>query len=133
MESEDSKKPLAVKIISPAGVFYDSQKSISFVKSIIAKGVISSQRTFYNIGGEVAFDFKGEAEFDFEILPGHSPFVAKVSPNSEIRVRGNNDNKNDNIDKYSTINGGIVRVSYNDTYTLAVFTLEDVKDPIEKK
>ena len=120
MASKDTTKPLMVKIISPAGIFYNSmERSNVFIKSIIAKGVIPSKGTFANI--------KGEAAFDFEILPDHSPFVAKVSTNSEIRINGNNVDS-----KYSTVNGGIVTVSYKDNYTLAVFTLQDVKNPIEK-
>jgi F0F1-type ATP synthase epsilon subunit len=115
METKDSTKPLMVKIISPAGVFYSSEeKSNVYIKSIIAKGVIPSKGAFSNI--------KGEAAFDFEILADHSPLVAKVSPNSEIKISGNNI-----AGKYLTTHGGIVRVSYTDHNTLAVFTLQDVK------
>jgi F0F1-type ATP synthase epsilon subunit len=124
MGSED-RKPLMVKIISPEGIFYSfMQKQNVYIKSIVAKGVIPSKGGFSNI--------KDEAAYDFEILPDHSPFVAKVSKNSEIRIKINMNN-NDMDSKYSTKNGGIVTVDYtNDNHTLAVFTLQDVKDPIEK-
>ena len=119
MQVKESSKPLMLKIISPEGIFYNSMETPNVIKSIVAKGVIPSQGAFSNI--------KGEAAFDFEILPDHSPLVAKVHPNSEIRINGDNINK-----KYSTTYGGIVTVSYTDNHTLAVFTLKDVKDPIEK-
>ena len=119
MGSKDSSKPLMVKIISPEGIFYDSMKipKVSII-SIVAKGVIPSK-------GKGEFpEIKDEAARDFEILPDHSPFVAKVSPKSEIRISGNNINSN----YLKTERGGIVTVSYTDNYTLVVFTLQDVKE-----
>ena len=123
MESRDnSKKPLSliVKIISPEGIRYDSLENLNvLIKSIVAKGVIRSKGEFSNLNDETAFDF--------EILPDHSPFVAKVASNSQIKITG------DNIkSEYFTKNGGIVRVTENDTNTIAVFTLEDVECPNEK-
>ena len=121
MENQESKKPLVIKIISPSGVYYDSmEKSGVSIRSVVAKGVVSSKGSFTNL--------QGEAAFDFEILPDHSPFVAKVSPESEIRVTG------DNIleGNYKTSNGGIVTVSYTDTHTIALFTLQDIQNPDEK-
>jgi F0F1-type ATP synthase epsilon subunit len=117
MGSKDSSKPLMVKIISPEGIFYDSMKipKVSII-SIVAKGVIPSKGEFPEI--------KGEAARDFEILPDHSPFVAKVLPKSEIRISGNNINSN----YLKTERGGIVTVSYTDNHTLVVFTLQDVKE-----
>jgi F0F1-type ATP synthase epsilon subunit len=118
--NKNGSNPLRVKIISSEGVFYSfTEKPNVFINSIVAKGVIPSKGTFSEI--------KDEAAFDFEILPDHSPFVAKVSPQSEIRINGNNINN-----KYSTTHGGIVTVSYTDNHTLAVFTLQDVKDQNEK-
>jgi len=124
MENKENKKPLVIKIISPSGVHYDSmEKSGVFIKSVVAKGVVSSKGSFPELQGEAAFD-----AFDFEILPDHSPFIGKVSPESEIRLTGDKIPESN----YRTSNGGIVTVSYTDTHTIALFTLQDIKNPDEK-
>ena len=119
--SSSDSKPLSVKIISPLGLEFDHLfKGNLLIKSIVVKGVIPSRGSFDNL--------RGEAVFDFEILPDHTPFVAKVSPNSTIRITSDSSKM-----EFETVLGGVVTVSYTDDRTLATFTLQDVKIPNVKK
>jgi hypothetical protein len=121
MENKINSKPLWVKIISPMGLVFDSSlKGSLSISSIVGKGVIPSKGSYENL--------QGEAVYDFEILPDHSPFVAKVSPKSAIRITGKLGDM-----KFDTDFGGVVTVSYTDDHTLATFTLQDVKIPNVKK
>jgi hypothetical protein len=121
METKIDSKPLWIKIISPSGLMFDSStKGNLSISSIIARGVIPSKGSYDNL--------RGEAAFDFEILPDHSPFVAKVAPKSSIRITG----KPSEL-KFDSDFGGVVTVSYTDNHTLATFTMQDIKIPIVKK
>lgn len=117
MGNGNFSKPIWLKIISPAGIIFDSSQDAEIViSSIVAKGVIPSKGSYDSL--------KGEAVYDFEILPDHSPFVAKVSAKSTIRVTG----KPRQL-AYETEFGGVVTVSYSENHTLATFTMQDVKLP----
>jgi hypothetical protein len=117
MENKINSNPLWIKIISPSGLIFDSSsKGNLSISSIVARGVIPSKGSYENL--------RGEAAFDFEILPDHSPFVAKVAPKSSIRLTSKPSDM-----KFDTDFGGVVTVSYTDNHTLATFTMQDVKIP----
>jgi len=115
---ETKVKPLQLRIVTPFGVEYDSNsKPDLIIKSIVSRGVIPSKGNF----------LQGEEIFDFEILSDHTPFVAKISENSSIRVTTNYGEL-----VFHTKNGGVVTVKHSNDFTNALFTLQDIVKKIEK-
>ena len=115
---ETKVKPLQLRIVTPFGVEYDSNsKPDLIIKSIVSRGVIPSKGNF----------FQGEEIFDFEILPDHTPFIAKISEKSSIKV---STNQKDLL--FHTVKGGVVTVMHSNDFTNVLFTLQDVKEEKEK-
>jgi hypothetical protein len=119
-------KPIEVKIISPAGLSYHSHEIPEVaptIQSITARGVIPMEGNYNNI--------TGEAIYEFEILPDHSPLVSKIAPDSKIILFGNFEKGPDL--KFLTEHGGIITTNFDDEHTQVVFTLQDVEKFEEKK
>jgi hypothetical protein len=73
----------------------------------------------------------GEAVYEFEILPDHSPLISKISPQSNITLYGNFE-KGPEL-KYYTEYGGIITTNFDEKLTQVVFTLQDVEKADNKK
>jgi hypothetical protein len=127
MDQEKIKsKSLTVRIISPLGLIFSSTEFTETpikIDNIFARGIIPIEGKFNNI--------TGEAIYDFEILPDHSPLVAKIAVKSNITLSGAFE-KGPEM-KYYTENGGIITINYDDNFTIVNFTLQDVEKLGEKK